>query len=132
MPIPRIAGTVKGLSPTDVERVNGLMNKIVRAFDTADPVALQETEHSGGDPRGAENTFDFNKSLMDGGDKVRSWSACPYSEPDWEIMKDLRFQPHPTIWIEITLHDGKREYPLAFACAADEKGVLRSCYYAER
>jgi len=129
---PRIAGSMKGLSPADVERVNGFMERVIRAFEVADPNALQEMEHPGGDPRGTRNTFEFNKSLMGGGDKVRSWSAQPYSEPDWEIMEILRFQPPPTIWIEVTLHDGKREYPLAFACLADEEGFLRSCYYVDR
>jgi hypothetical protein len=127
----KIAGTVQKLTPVVAERVDAFMSKVIHAFEIGEPVALQALEHPGCDPRTRKNSLDFNKSLMAGGDKVRSWSARPYSEQEWKIMKDLRRHPSPTIWVVITLHDGKREYPLAFACSPNNEGDLGSCHYVD-
>jgi hypothetical protein len=120
------------LAPADAERAAAFMAKLTQAFEVADATVLKDLSHPGDEPRDRQNTLEFNQSLMDGGDKVQAWTARPYSEPDWEIMEHLRFHPPPTIWIDVTLHDGKREYPLFFACAPDESGDLKSCYYVDR
>ena len=131
-PPPKIADSIPELAPADAERAKAFMDKVIHAFEIADAMALEDLSHPGDDPRGRKNSIEFNKSLMEGGDKVQSWSARPYSEPDWEIMEHLKHHPPPTVWIEVTLHDGQREYPLVFACAPDEKGDLKSCYYVDR
>jgi hypothetical protein len=132
MSTPEACGACHGLGSADVERVVAFMGDVIRAFELADPALLETLSHPGGDPRGRRNSFEFNKSLMAGGDKVRGWSARPYTEPDWEIMQILQHHPPPTIWIDVTLNNGQGDYPLCFACAPDENGVLRSCYYVDR
>ncbi len=62
--------------------------------------------------RGRKNSREFDESLMDGGDKVRGWSARPYTEPDWDIMRMLQHHPPPSVWIDVTLNDGTRDYPI--------------------
>jgi hypothetical protein len=120
------------LSADETTRVQEFMDKVIRAFNSADVVALEDLSHPGDDPRGRANSIEFNKSLIAGGDRVKSWSARPYSDPDWDIMKHMRFHPPPTVWIDVILNDGKRDYPLAFACSPDDNGVLRTCYYVDR
>jgi hypothetical protein len=125
-------GACHDLDAADVERVTAFMAAVTRAFELADPDLLEALSHEGGDPRGRRNSYEFNRSLMEGGDKVRSWSARPYTEPKWSIMRTLRHHPPPSIWIDVTLNDGVRDYPYCFACATDADGVLRSCYYVDR
>jgi len=129
---PEVIGTCHDLDIADVGRVRAFMAKVVRAFALADAAILDAMSHPGGDPRGQSNSREFDQSLMDGGDKVRSWSARPYTEPKWRIMRTLRHHPPPSIWIDVTLNDGTRDYPYCFACAPDADGVLRSCYYVDR
>ena len=69
---------------------------------------------------------------MENGDTVRSWSARPYTEPMWSIMRKMQHYPPPSIWIDVTLNDGTRDYPYCFALAPDADGALRSCYYIDR
>jgi hypothetical protein len=132
MPSSKISGTCEGLGPSDVELVTLFVQEVIRAFEIADPFALEALYHPGGDPRGQKNSFEFNRSLMEGGDQVRAWSARPYSEPPWDIMRLFRHHPTPTIWIDVTLNDGNRDYPLYFACSSNKDRVLRACYYVDR
>jgi hypothetical protein len=132
MPDAIVRSECRDLQPNDVERVRAFMAAVVQAFEAADAGALEALRHAGGDPLGRKNSFEFNQSLMKGGDKVRSWSAKPYSEPKWEIMRSLRHHPSPTVWIDVTLHDGRRDYAYCFACSPNYEGALRSCYYVDR
>jgi hypothetical protein len=125
-------GICHDLAPPDVERVMAFMAAVTRAFQLADPDLLEALGHEGGDPRGRRNSYEFNQTLMENGDKVHNWSARPYTEPKWSIMRTFRHHPPPSIWIDVTLNDGTRDYPYCFACAPDEDGVLRCCYYVDR
>jgi hypothetical protein len=125
-------GSYHDLDAADVERVTAFMAAVIRAFERTDPDLLEALSHEGGDPQGRRNSYEFNQGLMEGGYKVRSWSARPYTEPKWSIMRTLRHHPPSTIWIDVTLNDGTRDYPYCFACAPDADGVLRSCYYVDR
>ena len=60
-------GKCKGLDSRDVERVTMFMEDVAHAFDIGNPVAIQQLGHPGCDTRGQENSFDFDKSLLDGG-----------------------------------------------------------------
>jgi hypothetical protein len=126
------SGVCQGLSSEDVASVGLFMAAAIRAFELADPAIIEALFHPGFPPRSRQSAFDFNKLLMTGGDKVRSWSARPYTEPAWGVMRRNRHHPPPTIWIDVTLNDGKRDSSYYFACAPDEEGALRSCYYVLR
>ena len=121
------------LSVEEEEQVAAFMEKLIQGFNAADAEAVEDgLSHPGGDPRGRTNTIKFNQSLMDGGDRVKSWSARRWTEPDWDVMRYMRFHPQPTIWIDVALFNGKREYPLAFSCSPDGNGVLKVCHYVDR
>jgi len=125
-------GTFRDLDTTDIARVTTFMAAVSRGFELADPDILETLSHKGGDPQGRRNSYEFNQSLMKGGDKVRSWSARAYTEPKWRIMRTLQHHPPPSIWIDVTLNNGTRDYPYYFACAPNAGGVLLSCYYVDR
>jgi hypothetical protein len=129
---PQVVGTCNDLDAAAVERVTEFMAEVVRAFTLGDAVMLEALSHPGDDPRSRKNSREFDQSLMDGGDKVQSWSARPYTEPKWSIMRMLQHHPPPSVWIDVTLNDGKRDYPICFALAPDADGTLRSCYYIDR
>jgi hypothetical protein len=69
---------------------------------------------------------------MDDGNKVRTWSARPYTEPTWEIMRTRQHYPPPSIWIDVTLNDGKTDDTENYFVSPDEKGALRACYCIDR
>jgi hypothetical protein len=69
---------------------------------------------------------------MDGGDRVRSWTAKRYTKPDWEVMEHSDFHPAPTVWIDVILNNGSRDYEIFFALAPGMDGELRSCYYVDK
>ena len=120
------------LDGTAVDQVKTFMAAAARAFAIRDAGLLELLAHSGGDPQGRKNSRDFNQSLMDGGDTVKSWSAQPYTEPKWSIMRTRQHHPPPAIWVDVILSDGTRDYPYCFALASSEDGQLLSCYYIER
>jgi hypothetical protein len=132
MPATNITSTCEGLDAADVQRAAEFMASVIHAFQTADPSALASLDHAGGDPRGQKNSYDFNQSLMKRGDKVRAWTARPYTEPDWEVMSYLRHHPSPSVWIDVTLNNGEGDYPICFVCSPDAEGRLRTCYYVDR
>ena len=127
-----VPGTCEGLGLQDVERVKSFMETVVQAFAKADAAALQALDHPSEDPRGQKNSLEFNQSLMKGGDKVVTWMARPYSGPDWEIMKSKRHDPQPTVWIDVTLNKGQRDYPIYFVCSPNQEGLLRTCHHVDR
>jgi hypothetical protein len=127
-----VPGTCTDLGPQDRELVKSFMEAVVQAFAKGDAAALQVLDHPGEDQRGQKNSLEFNQSLMEGGDKVIAWAARPYSEPNWDIMKSKRHDPQPTIWIDVTLNNGKRDYPIYFACSPNQEGLLRACHYVDR
>jgi len=129
---PESQGICENLDSGDEQRVREFMTKITYAFSVANPDILELLSHEGADERDRKNSFDFNQSLMNGGDKVYAWSARPYSEPKWSIMRTVQHHPPPSIWVDVTLNNGKRNYPYCFALALDSTNELRSCYYIER
>ena|SRR5215204_1047490 len=132
MTAPKIAGICENLDATAAQQATEFMASVIHAFEVADPSALQSLDHKGGDPRGRKNSYDFNQSLMKRGDKVRAWSARPYTEPKWDVMRYLRHHPTPSVWIDVTLNNGEGDYPICFICSPDSEDRLRTCYYVDR
>lgn len=126
------AGTCHDLATADAKLVKAFMAAVTRAFEGADPDLLDALSHEGGDPKSRRGSYEFMQLLMKRGDKVQSWSARPYTEPKWTIMRTSQFHPPPSIWIDVTLNDGKRDYGIFFSLAPDADGALRSCYYVAR
>lgn len=120
------------LTDLENERARDFMAQVTSAFEARNPQALEQLAHPGGDPRGRENTIKFNQSLMDGGDRVKSWTAKRYSKPDWEYLEDKDFYPAPTVWIDVILNDGSRDYEIFCALAPGTDGEFRSCYYVDK
>ena len=75
---------------------------------------------AGASESGQRNTFDYNQGLMEGGDRIVSWSASPYKEPRWSIMKLYQHHPEPTVWVLVMLDDGRRQTEYCFALAPTE------------
>ena len=69
---------------------------------------------------------------MNGGDKVQNWSARPYTEPKWDMMRMFQYYPPPSVWVDVVLNNGKRDYDYCIVLAPDANGTLRSCYYIDR
>ncbi len=129
---PQVPGTCAGLDATAIARVEAFMALAVGAFALKDAGLLENLFHPGGDPRGRKNSREFDQALMDGGDTIINWTAMPYTEPNWKIMKTLQHHPPPTVWVDVMLNDGNRDYDYFFALAPIESGELRSCYYIDR
>lgn len=125
-------GVCHKLDAADVKRVTAFMAAVTRAYKLAEPDLLDALTHEEEDLRSRQSTKGFMRSLMEGGDKVRTWSARPYTEPAWSIMRTSQLHPPPSVWVDVMLNNGKRDYPIFFAVAPDEKGFLRSCYYIDR
>jgi hypothetical protein len=127
-----VAGSCIDLDAADVEQVTAFLAAATRAFALKDVGLLETLSHPGGDPQGRRNSREFDQSLMVGGDTIQRWAARPYMEPKWRIMREFQHHPPPTIWVDVTLNDGKRDYPYCFALAPGEGGKLLSCYYIDR
>ena len=125
-------GVCHKLDAVDAKRVTAFMAAVTRAYKLAESDLLDALTHDGQDVRARQSTKEFRQSLMEGGDKVQTWSARPYTEPAWSIMRTSQLHPPPSVWIDVTLNNGKRDYPIFFAVAPDEKGRFRSCYYIDR
>jgi hypothetical protein len=82
-----VAGSCQDLDAADVVRVTAFMAEVIRAFALGAAALLEPLSHPSADPRDNRNDREFDQGLMDGGDKVTSWSARPYTEPNWEIMR---------------------------------------------
>ena len=85
------------------------MQAAAQAFEDKNPHALAAMQHAGASESGQRNTFDYNQGLMEGGDRIVSWSASPYKEPRWSIMKLYQHHPEPTVWVLVMLDDGRRQ-----------------------
>ena len=105
-----VSPPIDPLTDLENERARDFMAKVTSAFEARNPQTLEDLSHPWDDPRGRENTIKFNQSLMDGGDRVKSWTAKRYSKPDWEYLEDKDFYPAPTVWIDVVLNDGSRDY----------------------
>ena len=128
----KIQSNINDLTGNDAKLVNEFMASVILAFSNKSPQSLEDLSHLGDSERDIKNNLEFARTLMDGGDRVQSWTARPYSEPNWEIMEISKFFPEPTIWIDVTLNDGNRNYPFFFALAPNSANQLRSCYYVAR
>jgi hypothetical protein len=125
-------GVCHELDAADVKRVTAFMAALTRAYELADPDLVDALGHKGEDARSRQGTKDLAWLLMDDGNKVRTWSARPYTEPTWEIMRTQQHYPPPSIWIDVTLNDGKKDDLQCYFVSPDEKGVLRACYCIDR
>ena len=96
------------------------MQAAAQAFEDKNPHALAAMQHAGASESGQRNTFDYNQGLMEGGDRIVSWSASPYKEPRWSIMKLYQHHPEPTVWVLVMLDDGRRQTEYCFALAPTE------------
>src|SRR5262245_19590777 len=125
-------GVCHNLDATDVKRVTAFMAALTRAFKVADPDLVDALAHEGEDPDSRQAGKDLTWMLMDDGNKLRTWSARPYTEPTWEIMRTQQHYPPPSIWSDVTLSDGKKDDLGRYFVAPDGKGVLRVCYCIDR
>ncbi len=125
-------GVCRELDVADVKRVRAFMAELTRFYELADPELLDALTHEGEDPDSRQGSKDLTWLLMDDGYKVRTWSARPYTEPTWDIMQKIQHYPPPSIWIDVTLNDGKTDDTENYFVAPDEKGVLRACYCIDR
>ena len=129
---PDISITFDGLDAGQQQAVTRFMQAAAQAFEDKNPHALAAMQHAGASESGQRNTFDYNQGLMEGGDRIVSWSASPYKEPRWSIMKLYQHHPEPTVWVLVMLDDGRRQTEYCFALAPTEDGGLKSCYYIDR
>jgi hypothetical protein len=125
-------GVCHELDAADVKRVTAFMAELTRAYELADPDLVDALTHEGEDPDFRQAGKDLTWMLMDDGNKVRTWSARPYTEPTWEIMRTRQHYPPPSIWIDVTLNDGKTDDTENYFVSPDEKGALRACYCIDR
>lgn len=63
---------------------------------------------------------------------VSAWSAKPFAAPDTPYYEKHRFNPDPTIWIEVTLRDERREHRADFVCSPGDDGKLFACHWVKR
>ena len=105
---PQISITFDGLDAGQQQAVTRFMQAAAQAFEDKNPHALAAMQHAGASESGQRNTFDYNQGLMEGGDRIVSWSASPYKEPRWSIMKLYQHHPEPTVWVLVMLDDGRR------------------------
>lgn len=127
-----VSAPIDPLTDLENERAGDFMAKVTSAFEARNPQALEELSHPWDDPRGRENSIKYAQGLMDGGDRVKSWIAKRYAKPDWEYLEDNDFHPAPTVWIDVVLNDGSRDYEIFFALAPAPDGEFRSCYYVDK
>ena len=69
---------------------------------------------------------------MEGGDRIVSWSASPYREPRWSIMKLYQHHPEPTVWCSVMLDDGRRQTEYCSRSRRPRRRPQESCYYIDR
>jgi hypothetical protein len=127
-----VSAPIDPLTDLENERARDFMAKVTSAFEMRDAEALEQLAHPGDEPRDRENTIEYNRSLMDGGDRVKSWTAKRYAKPDWEVLEHRDFSPAPTVWIDVVLNDGSRDYEIFYALAPGTDGEYRSCYYVDK
>lgn len=120
------------LTSSEITAAEEFMGHVEAAFENKDANLLERLSHAGGDPRGIKNTIEYNQNLMNGGDRVKSWTAKRYERPDWDYLKTNDFYPEPTVWVDVVLNNGSGDYFIFFALAPNAEGDLRSCYYIDK
>ena len=119
--------------PEDLHQpVTQFMAGVIKAFTDCKAAQVVKLTHKGQEKASAKSDREFTQGLMNGGDRVVAWHAKKYRQPNWDVMSYLDFYPKPTVWIDVTLHDGNREYPYVFALAPASDNRLLRCYYVDR
>lgn len=121
-------------SPAAMDAIARFVAEAARALASADPAQLDRLSHPGNSEQGQRNATEFHRLLVERGYRIVRWTARPYAEPAWKIMREYRFSPDPVYWVDAVLDDGRGspEYEMFFALAPTGTGELRSCYYVPR
>jgi hypothetical protein len=125
-------GTCHDLTDDDAKRVSSFMATLSNIFERANTDLLDALNHGGRDPESRRSLHEFIQMLIRAGDKVRSWSARPYTEPKGGRFRTRQHHPPPSIALDVTLNNGKRDYGIYIALAPDSNGVLLSCHEVNR
>lgn len=132
---PEIQSSCKGLSESQEESARAFTDRVIEIFEKGKIWDFREIHfnHCPDDLRNDSTCINFHMALCENERKrVVSWNARPFSPPDTPYYENHRYNPEPTIWIEVILNDGKRDIEANFVCSPDDDGELRACHWIAR
>lgn len=131
----KIESRCEGLSPDQEARVAEFMEKVVAIYASRRIGDVQDLHFNRcpDDLRNDTTCVNHHMHLCENDHKtVRAWHARPFSPPDTPYYEKHKYSPDPTIWIAVTLHDGRREHSANFVCSPNAEGNLQACHWVAR
>ena len=129
------ASTCEGLSDSQAKSATSFVDKVIEIISQRKIWYFRDLHfnHCPDDRRNDSTCINFHMELCENETKtIVSWRARPFSPPDTPYYKTHKFDPEPTIWIEVLLNDGKRDIEANFVCSPDDEGVLKACHWVDR
>ncbi|QDT11000.1 hypothetical protein [Planctomycetes bacterium K23_9] len=130
-----IVTSCEGLSLDQQASVEEFMAKVVAIYDDQKICDVQDLhfDQCPDDPRNDTTCVNHHMHLCENEHKtVYAWNARPFSPPDTPYYEKHKFNPDPTIWIEVTLQDGRSEHTANFVCCPNSDGKLQACHWIDR